>query len=238
MRCIPMDTSSPKTGWSWLGIAILCAALRWFLTSTTAPYREVLPETWFEGASFGLFRLAANAIASSLLLAVLPLIIAWRMGPRDGVLRGMGLAWPDSFPVWTLLPASAALASSGWWAGSLDTVRNAYPVWQNAGPNLPNLLLSCALVGIIVLSTEVLYRGIALHAMHRSLGMGAIFLILPVYVFDHVGAPWPEVVGSAFTGIALAWLSIRTKSLWPGFLLHASFAWAVDLGALYSTGRL
>jgi hypothetical protein len=74
--------------------------------------------------------------------------------------------------------------------------------------------------------------------MHRAFGIRAIFLILPVYVLDHVGAPWPELVGSAFTGIALGWLSLRAKSLWPGFLLHLSFAWAVGLGALHSTGRL
>lgn len=238
VRSIPMDSSPTKTGWAWLGVATFCAALRWSVTSTTAPYREVLPATWFEGASFGLFRLTANAIASLMLLAVVPLLIGWRTGPPNGALRGMGLAEPVSFPSWTLLPTAAALAAAGWWAGSLDAVRNAYPVWQDAGSSLPNLLLSCVLVGIVLLSTEVLYRGVALHAMRRALGMRAIFLILPVYVIDHVGAPWPEVVGSAFTGTALGWLSIRTQSLWPGFLLHASFAWAVDLGALHSTGRL
>lgn len=233
-----MDSSPTKTGWSWLGIAALCAALRWYVTSTTAPYRAVLPANWFEGASFGLFRLSANALASLMLLAVVPLLIGRWAGRRSATLRGMGLDKPVSFPSWLFVLAATALAATGWWAGSLDAVRNAYPIWQSAGSSTANLLLSCVLVGIVLLSTEVLYRGVALHAMHRALGMRAILLILPIYVLDHVGAPWPEVIGSAFTGTALGWLSIRTQSLWPGFLLHASFAWAVDLGALHSTGRL
>jgi len=220
----------------WLLFTALVAGLRWLLAGSAAPYRVVFPDEWFVGTNFGLFRLATNAGLSFLLLLVVPCTVAMR---AEDTVKDVWLGLPRRAPWGWLGFGLSLLVGIGWLSGArMDVVRNAYPIWPAAGPELDHLLLSCALSSIVVLSTEVLYRGVALSMVHRGIGWKAAFAILPIYVLDHVGAPWPELVGSAIVGVALGLLAIRFRSMWPGFLLHVGFALAVDLGALWSTGRL
>jgi membrane protease YdiL (CAAX protease family) len=82
----------------------------------------------------------------------------------------------------------------------------------------------------LLLCTELFYRGFALRSVARSWPRAAALIVLPIYVLDHVGAPMPELVGSAAAGLILGQLALVTRSIWPGFAIHVACALAVDLG--------
>ena len=89
-----------RAGW-WVGMTVALVGLRWLAASSTTPYRAVLPDSWFEGTDFGLFRLASNAILSCVLLLVVPLAVArwtkhstselWLGAPKGAPWRWVGL---------------------------------------------------------------------------------------------------------------------------------------------------
>lgn len=78
---------------------------------------------------------------------------------------------------------------------------------------------------IVCLRTEFLFRGFVLFAVGRAWGpwAGALAGIVP-YVMIHAGKAPIEAFGSLPVGLALAWLAIKTRSVWYGILLHGTIA--------------
>lgn len=211
--------------------------------SSSAPFRAILPAACFQGETLGLTRLAANAACSLVFLAVLPAIAAWSM-PRwlpsvtiNSVSQAGWLGAPlrlsrAGWLALVVVPAVGGLSASA----LLPSVRAAYPIWRGAGHHAGAFLLSAALVAVLLLATETLYRGFALAGMHRAWGPKAVLFLLPIYVLDHIGAPTIELASSAVAGLALGALAVRTRSIWPGFVAHTTFALSVDLGSVYVSG--
>ncbi len=79
---------------------------------------------------------------------------------------------------------------------------------------------------------EMFFRGFFLGALRRSFGSGAIFVMAVPYCMIHFGKPYLEVVGAIVAGIALGSLSMRTKSIYQGFLVHVTVAALMDWLAL------
>jgi membrane protease YdiL (CAAX protease family) len=75
---------------------------------------------------------------------------------------------------------------------------------------------------------EMFFRGFWLGALRRSLGSGAIFAMAVPYCMIHYGKPYLEAVGAVVAGIALGSLSMRTKSIYQGFLVHITVAALMD----------
>ena len=79
---------------------------------------------------------------------------------------------------------------------------------------------------------ELFFRGLWLGALRPSLGSGAIFSMCVPYCMIHFGKPYLEVNGAIVAGIVLGSLSMRTKSIYAGFLVHVTVALSMDLLAL------
>jgi membrane protease YdiL (CAAX protease family) len=72
------------------------------------------------------------------------------------------------------------------------------------------------------------FRGFWLGVLRKSFGSGAIFAMAVPYCMIHFGKPYLEAVGAIVAGIALGSLSMKTKSIYQGFLVHITVAALMD----------
>ncbi len=184
---------------------------------------------------------AAVSIAG-LYLAALAAIHWW-------IVRRRGFGWPAigfraAPPEWYVIALVGLIL---WWAADYYLYQ-ALGMWdrtmaferQALMPERPSLLLAIPLflaVGpIAALMEETLFRGLLYQWMrHRIATWPAILASAAVFslVHFHILAP-SGVIGAAMTleifaiGIGLAYLFEKSRSLWPGIVLHA----ANNLGAM------
>jgi len=62
-------------------------------------------------------------------------------------------------------------------------------------------------------------------------------MVIP-YALIHVHKPLPEALAAVVAGLVLGWLAVKTRSIWPGVLVHGSVALMMDVFALFHAGRL
>jgi len=85
---------------------------------------------------------------------------------------------------------------------------------------------------------EVFFRGWMLGALRKSVGSAAIFAMAMPYCMIHYGKPYLEANGAIVAGIFLGSLSMKTKSIYAGFLVHITVALSMDLLSLFNRGAL
>jgi len=238
---MPSTTGKHKAeGVGLLVLLLLCASGRWLLMSDPGHFTPWMPSSWFDPGTISFTRAWLNVASSVLWLVVLPLVLTallvgldWESG---GAVRLMRLAPPVfPFPIWRVV--AGALLVGGLACGILGPLLFAelaetYPVYRRAGENLLNLAVSESLVLGLILTTELFYRGIALTLLASRFGGLAVYLLVPLYFLDHVGAPMPELLGSIVTGVVLGHLALATRSIWPGVAIHAACAVCTDLTCL------
>ncbi len=80
-------------------------------------------------------------------------------------------------------------------------------------------------IAVLALRTEFLYRGFLLFGVKRHYGAwaGILVQIIP-YVLMHGHKAPMEAFGSLPVGLALAYLAVKTESIWYGAILHGSIA--------------
>jgi membrane protease YdiL (CAAX protease family) len=79
---------------------------------------------------------------------------------------------------------------------------------------------------------EMFFRGWWLGVLRKSFGSGAIFAMAVPYCMIHYGKPYLEACGAIIAGIALGSLSMKTRSIYQGFLVHITVAILMDWLAL------
>jgi hypothetical protein len=77
-----------------------------------------------------------------------------------------------------------------------------------------------------------------LRSMKPSLGSQAIFAMVVPYCMIHFGKPFLETMAAIVAGVVLGTLSMKTRSIWSGFLIHVSVAISMDMAALLATDGL
>lgn len=112
-----------------------------------------------------------------------------------------------------------------------------YPFYKLAGRSWLDFLAWEAIYVAQFLALEIFFRGWWLRAM-RSFGAGAIFAMTVPYTMIHFGKPYLEAMGAIVAGVVLGSLSARTRSIWAGFLVHATVAILMDGLALSRRGAL
>ncbi len=82
--------------------------------------------------------------------------------------------------------------------------------------------LSCF---FFMVRTEFLFRGFLLFGIKKQYGsFAAILLSLIPFVMVHFDKPEMETLGAFPVGLALAFLAIRTESIWYGVFIHGTIA--------------
>jgi membrane protease YdiL (CAAX protease family) len=164
-------------------------------------------------------------------LAVWPVV--FKENPLDLGLRFRGFrehAWIYLLCLVVVIPALAAVSHT-------PDFSRYYPMYQGASRSwLDFWVWEVVYIGQFF-SLEVFFRGFWLRGA-RSLGVGAIFCMVVPYVMIHFHKPYLEACGAIVAGTVLGSLSMKTGSIWAGFLIHSTVAILMDLLALDQRGRL
>ena len=108
-----------------------------------------------------------------------------------------------------------------------------YPFYRLCPRSWYDFLLWEAMYFVQFFTLEMFFRGFWLGALRRSFGSGAIFAMAVPYCMIHFGKPFLEANGAIVAGIALGSLSMKTKSIYQGFLVHITVAALMDWLSLF-----
>ncbi len=174
--------------------------------------------------------LLANAAISVLVFVGLPwAIVRWSggatraafgfrssplLGLIGGLLLGLG-AWAGVFELLLALGAADRFGDAGRLAEFGERIKDL---------PLPLVLLCLALAPAV--TEEIAFRGFVLTGL--KVPMGAVWAVVAsgvTFGFFHVVKDlglWDRLIGTTLLGLLLGWVRVRTGSLWPGVLLHAT----------------
>jgi len=115
-----------------------------------------------------------------------------------------------------------------------DSFQESYPFYElNPGEGLwPRFWCWELLYATQFIALEFFFRGFLLHGVRHRAGGMAIFVMMVPYCMLHFGKPMPETLGAIGAGIILGFMSLKTRSIWLGALLHIAVAWSMDFLAL------
>ncbi len=85
-------------------------------------------------------------------------------------------------------------------------------------------------------SLEMFFRGFILHGLKHRLGTHAIFVMVVPYCMIHFGKPMLETFAAILAGIALGFMSLKTRSIWLGGAIHVTVAMSMDFLSLWRQG--
>jgi hypothetical protein len=163
---------------------------------------------------------------------VLPFVV-WKIGFRKDSVLDFGLrvrgfwdhAWIYGLFLTFVVPAMLIVSKS-------PDFGSYYPFYKTASRSWFDLLAWEALYFTQFLALEMFFRGFWLGVLRGTFGSGAIFSMAVPYCMIHFGKPYLEVCGAIVAGIALGSLSMKTKSIYQGFMVHITVAGLMDWLAL------
>lgn len=113
-----------------------------------------------------------------------------------------------------------------------------YPFYKQSSRSWADFLMWEGLYWLQFFSLELFFRGWMVGALRRTMGAGAIFAMAVPYCMIHYGKPYFEAQGAIVAGVVLGSLSMRTRSIYAGFLVHITVAVGMDLLSLYKRAAL
>lgn len=185
------------------------------------------------GALFGYYALQLAVLA----------FLAHRKG--GGFLAAFGLRRPKLImstlmtfaallSVWSFSLLYRAIALQLGWSPPVSDSPSLTVLFGSDATGLLLTVLMVVLVGPFV--EELLFRGVLLTALDERLGgVVAILLSAPVFAILH-GSVW-SFVPLTFLGIALGWLTVSRRSLWPAVVLHAAYNGVLVAAAFWVAAR-
>ncbi|PQJ81786.1 CPBP family glutamic-type intramembrane protease [Polaribacter glomeratus] len=110
-----------------------------------------------------------------------------------------------------------------------------YPTIGNAGTFI-NKWIALAIYEPIYLidfvTIEWFFRGFLILGMVKFLGSKAILPMVALYAFFHIGKPTGEIIGSVFGGYILGIVSLHSRSIIGGIIIHIGVAFLMDAMAV------
>ena len=195
-------------------------------------------ETWMslENYSFGF--LLYWACGQTLLYVVPPIIFirfVWKKSLGDyGVkLKGVFSLW------WMYFLMLAVMVPIVFVASRSEGFQATYPFFEPFPnePLWPRFWIWEGAYFLQFVGLEFFFRGFLLHGIRRQFGAYAIFVMMVPYCMIHFGKPMPETFAAIAAGIILGFMSLKTRSIWMGAVLHVSVALTMDTCALWRAGK-
>ncbi|HET9929449.1 MAG TPA: type II CAAX endopeptidase family protein [Polyangiaceae bacterium] len=113
-----------------------------------------------------------------------------------------------------------------------------YPFYKQASRSYVDFAAWELMYFLQFFALELFFRGWFLGALRHSLGSSAIFAMALPYCMIHYGKPYLEANGAIVAGVVLGSLSMRTRSIYAGFLVHITVALSMDFLSLFRRGAL
>jgi membrane protease YdiL (CAAX protease family) len=92
--------------------------------------------------------------------------------------------------------------------------------------------------GAQFVALEFFFRGFLLHGVRHRFGAYSIPMMTIPYCMIHFFKPMPEAFASIVAGLALGYMSLRTRSIWLGAAIHITVALSMDFASLWRQGLL
>jgi membrane protease YdiL (CAAX protease family) len=181
-----------------------------------------LAQVWFSGACLVLFVLLPLAFH-----AAFPVT----MDDPLGLSLRRGIAHWRIYGLLILIMAPVL-----WLAAAAPSFHQFYPMYKPVDPG--HWLLYEAVYLLQFVFVEFFFRGFALFRLSSRFGMHAVTLMVIPYALIHIHKPLPEALGAVVAGLVLGTLALKTRSIWPGVIVHGSVALMMDVFALFYSGRL
>ncbi len=154
-------------------------------------------------------------------------------------LRDFGLSLAGCWRWWWIVVLSiGAVAALVIIFGKTPSFQATYPFYKDAGKSWFDLLIWELIYGVQFFSVEFFFRGFMTHGLKERFGFYSVPIMTVPYCMIHFGKPFPETLGSILAGLGLGTLSLWSRSIWIGFVIHVMIAWSMDLTALYYKGQL
>lgn len=83
---------------------------------------------------------------------------------------------------------------------------------------------------------EFFFRGYMTLGLRHRFGYYSVFVMMIPYCMIHFGKPMPETIGAILAGIVLGTVSLKSRSVLLGVLIHYSVAITMDMFALWRKG--
>jgi hypothetical protein len=80
-------------------------------------------------------------------------------------------------------------------------------------------------------NVEYMFRGFMVIGLSHFIGKEAVMPMVVTYCFLHFGKPVGEAISSIFGGYILGVLSLYTRSIWGGVILHIAVALTMETAA-------
>ena len=203
-----------------LAVAVLCCVRYHFDHDIlAAKYSRI--EVWL---TQGTLLLATSFLFSLLIL-------------RENPLRfGLGMGDARTWAKW-LLPFAAVTAAAILVLSRVDeSFARYYPIYGLARESHTLFIVHTLSYVFYFFAWEYFCRGFLLFSLEKRFGSFAVVLQMVPFVMAHIGKPELEVYSSILGGLVLGVLAIRTRSMWPCFLIHAFIAVWMDVCVVYVWG--
>ena len=197
---------------------------------------QPLLERGKESVYWDLSSLGYWSITRLLAWVALPMLVLLMLGrnPLD-----FGLRWGKSGAHWPLYVLSAAVVIPlVFIVVKRPDFGNYYPFYKQAGRSYTDFIFWQLFYAGQFFAVEFIFRGFMVEAGRRAYGSSAIFVMVIPYVMIHYGKPIPETIGAIIAGVVLGTLAMRTRSIWPGLIVHLLVAVTMDLASLSQRGAL
>ncbi len=163
--------------------------------------------------------------------------VAFNFIIKGGSISEYGLKLPEDDKMWIPYIALAVLMLPVLYtACSSANFYNFYPLYRP--DNLSQWLAFEAVYLPQFFCVEFFFRGFGLFWLYKRLGNCSILIMTLPYAMIHIHKPFPEAVASIIAGVVLGSLAIKSKSIWPGVILHCAVAFGTDFFSLYHSGLM
>lgn len=173
----------------------------------------------------------AGCVVGWVVVPALVIRLGFRERVRDYGLKLQGLTagwWLYLLMLAAVLPL--VVLSSRW-----PSFQETYPLYHLADdePLGPRFWCWELAYAAQFLALEFFFRGFMIHGTRHRFGCYSILvMVVPYCMIHYYGKPLPEALGSIVAGLALGFMSLKTRSVWMGTALHVTVALTMDFLAL------
>ena len=131
-----------------------------------------------------------------------------------------------------LLLAAPVVAFAAW----QPELARFYPFDPEAKEGLAKLVRWQLVYGLQFFALEFFFRGFLLFALEPRLGLSSVFVMVVPYCMIHYRKSWPESIAAVIGGAILGYVTLRTRSVLGGVLIHWGIAITMDVCAILARG--
>ncbi len=150
-----------------------------------------------------------------------------------------GFKWKGAFRNWEIyLVMLVIMIPLVIYFSSTTSFQSRYPFYRiGKKENLwPDFWIWEIMYFLQFIALEFFFRGFMTLGLRKRFGYYSIFIMMIPYCMIHFGKPMPETVGAIIAGLILGTLSMKSRSILLGVLIHYSIAISMDMCALWRKG--